>query len=60
MANSKTVIFKIKRQQTPESKPYWEEFELSYRPGMNVTSALMDIAAKTEVRQAAPEICLAY
>jgi succinate dehydrogenase / fumarate reductase iron-sulfur subunit len=45
MANSKTVIIKIKRQDTPESKPYWEEFELPHRPGMNVTSALMDIAA---------------
>ena len=28
MANSKTVLIKIKRQDTPESKPYWEEFEL--------------------------------
>ena len=51
MANSKTVIFKIKRQETPESKPYWEEFELQYRPGMNVTSALMDIAANPVTRQ---------
>src|SRR5580693_9739873 len=46
MANSKTVIIKIKRQDTPESKPYWEEFELQHRPGMNVTSALMDVAAR--------------
>src|SRR5271167_2715875 len=45
MANSKTVIIKIKRQQSPESKPSWEEFELPYRAGMNVTSSLMDIAA---------------
>ncbi len=51
MANPTTVIFKIKRQQTPESKPYWEEFELQFRPGMNVTSALMDIAAKPETRE---------
>ena len=43
--NGKTVIIKIKRQDTPTSKPYWEEFELPYRPGMNVTSSLMDIAA---------------
>src|SRR5208283_336108 len=50
MANSKTVIIKIKRQQSPESKPYWEEFELEYRRGMNVTSALMDIAAKPVTR----------
>src|ERR1700678_1754838 len=46
MANSKTVIIRIKRQDTPESKPRWEEFELVHRPGMNVTSALMDVAAK--------------
>jgi succinate dehydrogenase / fumarate reductase iron-sulfur subunit len=46
MANSKIVLIKIKRQDTPESKPYWEEFELQHRPGMNVTSALMDIAAR--------------
>src|SRR5271167_2150438 len=45
MANSKTVLIKIKRQDNPDSKPYWEEFELPYRPGMNVTSSLMDIAA---------------
>ncbi len=51
MANSKTVLIKIKRQDTPESKPYWEEFELPYRPGMNVTSALMDIAANPVTSQ---------
>lgn len=39
----KTVHLKIKRQQTPESAPYWEEFEVAYRPGMNVIIALMDI-----------------
>jgi succinate dehydrogenase / fumarate reductase, iron-sulfur subunit len=43
MAN-KTVIFKIKRQATPDAKPVWEEFELQWRPGMNVISSLMDIA----------------
>jgi succinate dehydrogenase / fumarate reductase, iron-sulfur subunit len=43
--NGKTVLIKIKRQDNPASKPYWEEFELPYRPGMNVTSSLMDIAA---------------
>src|SRR5271169_510680 len=51
MANSKTVIIKVKRQNDPNSKPYWEEFELQYRPGMNVTSALMDIAANPVTRQ---------
>jgi succinate dehydrogenase / fumarate reductase, iron-sulfur subunit len=48
MANN--VIIKIKRQNTPNSKPYWEEFELPYKPGRNVTSALMEIAANPVTR----------
>jgi succinate dehydrogenase / fumarate reductase, iron-sulfur subunit len=48
MANN--VIIKIKRQNTPESKSYWEEFELPYKPGRNVTSALMEIAANPVTR----------
>src|ERR1700757_397158 len=48
MANK--VIIKIKRQNTPDSKSYWEEFELPYKPNMNVTSALMEIAANPVTR----------
>jgi succinate dehydrogenase / fumarate reductase iron-sulfur subunit len=51
MANDKkTVIIKIKRQLTPDAKAVWEEFELPYRRNMNVTSALMDIAANPVTR----------
>ncbi len=50
MANNKTVIIKIKRQLTPEAPATWEEFEIPYRPNMNVTSALMDIAANPVTR----------
>ncbi|MGC2107915.1 MAG: succinate dehydrogenase iron-sulfur subunit [Candidatus Korobacteraceae bacterium] len=59
MAN-KTVIIKIKRQDTPESKPYWEEFEIAYRPGMNITSSLMDIAANPVTRQGKPTTPVTY
>lgn len=51
MANPKTVIFKIKRQETPGAKPRWEEFELTWKPGMNVTSSLMEIAANPVTRE---------
>ena len=44
MAN-KTVIIKIKRQDNPKAASHWEEFELSHKPGMNVISSLMEIAA---------------
>ena len=49
MANN-TVVIKIKRQENPQAKPHWEEFEVPYRRGMNVTSALMDIAANPVTR----------
>src|SRR6266436_3946034 len=45
MANNKSVRIRIKRQLTPDAKPSWEKFEIPYRPNMNVTSALMEIAA---------------
>ena len=46
----KTVIIKIKRQLTPNGKPFWEEFSVPYKPNMNVISALMDIAADPVTR----------
>jgi len=33
----------IERQDRPDSEPYWEEFEVPYRPGMNVIACLMEI-----------------
>ena len=44
MPNNKSVIIKIKRQLTPNAKPSWEEFEIPYKPNMNVISAMMEIA----------------
>ena len=40
---SDTVTFKIKRQNTAESSPFWENFVLPYIPNSNVISCLMDI-----------------
>jgi succinate dehydrogenase iron-sulfur subunit len=60
MANNKTVLLKIKRQNTPTSKPYWEEFELPYRPGMNVISSLMEIATNPVTREGKPSTPITY
>src|SRR5271167_2204050 len=51
MAEHKSVIIKIKRQNNPNSKSYWEEFELAYQPNMNVISCLMEIAANPVTRE---------
>ncbi len=49
MAN-KSIILKIKRQASPETKPFWEEFAIPYRRNMNVISVLMEIAANPVTR----------
>jgi succinate dehydrogenase / fumarate reductase, iron-sulfur subunit len=54
------VLIKIKRQADPKSLPYWEEFELPYRRGMNVISSLMDIAANPVNRQGKSSTAIAY
>jgi succinate dehydrogenase / fumarate reductase iron-sulfur subunit len=51
MADSKSVVFKIRRQASPNDKPRWEEFELPWHPGMNVISCLMEIARNPVTRK---------
>lgn len=41
--SDRPIRLKIKRQDTPASSPYWEEFVLPYAPGHNVISVLMEI-----------------
>ena len=43
MALQKTVTFIIERQDSPTGKPYTQEFELPWRPALNVVAALMEI-----------------
>src|ERR1051326_3813410 len=57
---SKTVILKIKRQEGPQAQQRWEEFELAWKPGMNVISAMMEIAANPVTRDGKPTMPIAY
>src|SRR6202521_2816871 len=57
---AKTVVLKIKRQANPDAEPHWEEFELTWKPGMNVISAMMEIAANPVTRQGTPTTPVAY
>ena len=45
---TENVIFKIKRQDTDKSSPYWEIFDIPYIPNSNVISCLRDIRTKPE------------
>jgi succinate dehydrogenase / fumarate reductase iron-sulfur subunit len=38
-----SVTIKIKRREKPEAAQYWEEFEIPYRPNLNIISCLMEI-----------------
>ena len=56
----RTVVIKIKRQASPNSKPYWEEFALPWKSGMNVISSMMDIAANPVTRDGKPSRPITY
>ncbi len=43
--NGKIVRIEIKRQASPDAPAHWDKFELPRRTGMNVISAMMEIAA---------------
>src|SRR5690242_655337 len=58
--STKAVIFKIRRQENPRSSPRWEEFELTWKSGMNVISAMMEIAANPVTRDRKPTSAIAY
>ncbi len=47
MSNSadRKIIIKIKRQDSPTKAPYWETFNVPWRPNMNIISCLQWIAA---------------
>src|SRR6202167_5802738 len=60
MANNKTVIIKIKRQDNPNAKSHWEEFELAWHPGMNVISSMMEIARNPVTRDGKPTTPITY
>jgi len=50
MAEKKTVVVRVKRQGGPKERPRWEEFELEWRPCMNVIICLRDIAERPITR----------
>lgn len=57
---SKTVILRIRRQDGAQAKPRWEEFELTWKPGMNVISSMMEIAANPVTRTGQPTTPIVY
>lgn len=50
----KSVVLRIKRRANPDSPHYWEEFEIPYRPSLNVILCLMDIRKNPVNRDGKP------
>ncbi len=51
------IKIEIKRQSGPDGETRWDKFELPWRPGMNVISSMMEIAANpitTDGRETTP------
>jgi succinate dehydrogenase / fumarate reductase iron-sulfur subunit len=57
---AKTVILQIKRQENPQARARWEEFELTWKSGMNVISAMREIAANPVTRDGRPTTPIVY
>jgi succinate dehydrogenase / fumarate reductase iron-sulfur subunit len=47
----KNIEIHIKRQDTPTSPSYWEEYVLPYQPRQNVISVLMELAKDSKTKQ---------
>jgi succinate dehydrogenase / fumarate reductase iron-sulfur subunit len=47
----RAIRLRVRRQDTPTSSPYWEDYEIPYRPRENVVSVLMEIAKDPKTRE---------
>jgi succinate dehydrogenase / fumarate reductase, iron-sulfur subunit len=41
--SKRTIKLRVKRQDGPDRPSYWQDFEIPYKPSMNVISCLMEI-----------------
>jgi len=60
MADGKKVIVRVKRMAEPGGVSRWEEFELTWRPQMNVIVCLRDIAERPVTRDGKPTTPITY
>jgi succinate dehydrogenase / fumarate reductase iron-sulfur subunit len=56
----RTVKIHIKRQAGPDAASHWDEFEIPWKPGMNIISAMMDIAANPVTRDGKQTTAITY
>ena len=59
MAERKVQV-EIKRQDSPTAPARWEKFEFAWRPGLNITSILMDVAMDPVTKDGKPSSAVTY
>jgi succinate dehydrogenase / fumarate reductase iron-sulfur subunit len=59
-STQKTIQVEIKRQASPDAPARTEKFEIPYRPGMNITSVLGEIAAAPITADGRETTAIAY
>jgi len=59
MAERKVQV-EIKRQDSPTAPARWEKFEFAWRPGLNITSILMDVAMDPVTKDGKPSTAVTY
>jgi succinate dehydrogenase / fumarate reductase iron-sulfur subunit len=57
---ARTIKVSIKRQATPDTAAFTEQFEIPYRPNMNITSLLGEIAANPVNAKGETSTAIAY
>ena len=60
MAEQRKVRIRVKRQPGPQARADWEEFELAWRPHMNIIICLRDIAERPVTRDGKPTTPISY
>ncbi|MDE1155209.1 MAG: succinate dehydrogenase iron-sulfur subunit [Acidobacteriaceae bacterium] len=56
----RTIKVEIKRQATPDAAPVVEKFEIPYRPNMNITSVLGEVAMNPVTCEGKPSTPVTY
>ncbi|MEO8432663.1 MAG: succinate dehydrogenase iron-sulfur subunit [Acidobacteriota bacterium] len=57
---SSTIRLRVRRQDTPTSNPYWEDYETPYRERQNVISVLMEMAKNPRTADGKPTSPVVY
>ena len=60
MVDKKTIIVRVKRQLRPDEQARWEEFELRWRPSLNIITCLRDIAERPITRDGSETTPVSY